>query len=134
MFHYEAWTDHRLVRVSLQLAEWPSLASYWKFNSSLLEIQDFQDRLESLVQRALVGAVTENKWWGSLKHRIRDFAKVAKSYEDKLSQMVEGGDSLAIDLARQELEHEANEHYKGYVVRSRLKSSQRSYEMQRVST
>ena len=53
-----AWTDHKLVRVSLRLANRPSLAGYWKFNTSLLEIRDFRDRLESLIQRALVGAVT----------------------------------------------------------------------------
>ena len=80
-----------------------------------------------------MGAVTRNKWWGSLKHKIRDFAikygrqlnldrtKVAKSLEVKLSQSFEGGDSLAIDLARQDLECVASEHYKRYVVRSRLK-------------
>ena len=74
MFYYVGQTDHRLVRVSLQLVDRPSLASYQKFNTSLLEIQDFWDRLESLVQWALVQAVTRNKWWVSLKHRIRDSA------------------------------------------------------------
>ena len=44
-FHLIAWTDHKLVRVSLQLANWPSLAGYLKFNTSLLEIRDFWDRL-----------------------------------------------------------------------------------------
>ena len=73
-FHLIAWTDHKLVRVSLRLANRPSLAGYWKFNTSLLEIRDFRDRLESLIKRALVGAVTRNRWWVSLKHRIRDFA------------------------------------------------------------
>ena len=74
-----------------------------------------------------MGAVTGNKWWGSLKHRIRDFAtkygcqlnldrtKVTKSLEDKLSQVVEGVDSLAVDLARRDLECEASEHYKGFI-------------------
>ena len=76
-----------------------------------------------------MGAVTGNKWWGSLKHRIRDFAikygcqlnldrtKVAKSF----SWAVERQDSVAVDLARRNLECEARERYKGYVVRSRLK-------------
>ena len=73
-FHLIAWTDHKLVRVSLRLANRPSLVGYWKFNTSLLEIGDFRDRPESLIKRALVGAVTENRWWLSLKHRIRDFA------------------------------------------------------------
>ena len=73
-FHLIAWTDHKLIRVSLRLANRPSLAGYWKFNTSLLEIRDFRDRLESLIQRALVGVVTGNRWWVSLKHRIRDFA------------------------------------------------------------
>ena len=52
-FHLIAWTDHKLV--SLRLANRPSLAGYWKFNTSLLEIQDFRDRLESLIKWALVG-------------------------------------------------------------------------------
>ena len=102
-FHLIAWTDHKLVRVSLRLANRPSLAGYWKFNTSLLEIRDFRDRLESLIKRALVGVVTGNMWWGSLKHRIRYFAtkygqqlnldraKEAKSIDDRLSRAVAGG-------------------------------------------
>ena len=127
-FHLIAWTDHKLVSQSR-----PSLADYWKFNTSLLEIRDFRDRLESLIQRALVGAVTGNRWWGSLKHRIRDFATKygrqlnldrtaeAKSIDDRLSRAVAGGDSLNVELARGDLERESSERYKGYVVRSRLK-------------
>ena len=53
-FHLIAWTDHKLVRVSLRLPNRPSLAGYWKFNTSLL--------------------VIGNKWCASLKYRIRDFA------------------------------------------------------------
>ena len=128
-FHLIAWTDYKLVRVSLRLA---NLAGYWKFNTSLLEIRDFWDRLESLIQRALVGAVTGNRWWVSLKYRIRDFAtkygqqlkldkaKEAKSIDDRLSRVVAGGDSLGVELARRDLERENSERYKGHVVRSRL--------------
>ena len=102
-FHWIGPTDHKLVRVSLRLANRPSLASYWKFNSSLLEIWDFWVPLEKLIQRALVGAVTGNRWWASLKYRIRDFAikysqqlalnraKKAKSLEDRLSRAVAVG-------------------------------------------
>ena len=80
-----------------------------------------------------MGAVTGNRWWESLKFRIRDFAikygqqlqldraKKVKSLEDRLSRAVEVGDSLAIDLARRDLEREASECYKGFVVRNRLK-------------
>ena len=131
-FHLIAWTDHKLVRVSLRLVNRPSLAGYWKFNTSLLEIRDFRDRLESLIQRALVGAVTGNRWLASLKYRIRDFAtkygqqlkldkaKEAKAIDDRLSRAVAGGDSLGVELARRDLERENSERYKGYVVRSRL--------------
>ena len=102
-FHLIAWTDHKLVRVSLWLANRPSLAGYWKFNTSLLEIRDIRERLESLIKRALVGTVTGNRWWVSLKYRIRDFAtkygrqlnldrtKEAKYIEDRLSRAVAGG-------------------------------------------
>ena len=128
-----AWTDHKLVRVSLRLANRPRLAGNWKFNTSLLEIRDFRDRLESLIKRALVGTVTGNRWWGSLKHRIRDFAtkygqqlnldrtKEAKSIDDRIFRAVAGGDSLTVEPARGDLERESSERYKGYVVRSRLK-------------
>ena len=102
-FHWLGRTDHKLVRVSLWLVNRPSLANYWKFNTSLLEIWDLRMRLENLFQRALVGAVIGSKWWASLKYRIRDFAikytqqfalnraKKAKSLEDRLSRTVEGG-------------------------------------------
>ena len=104
-FHLIAWTDHKLVSLYC-------LAGYWKFNTSLLEIRDFRDRLESLIKRALVGSVTGNTWWGSLKQRFRDFAtkygqqlnldgtKEAKSIDDRLSRAVAGGDSLTVELAR----------------------------------
>ena len=129
-----AWTDHKLVRVSLRLANRLSLAGYCKFNTSLLEIRDFRERLESLIKRALVGAVTGNRWWVSLKHRIRDFAtkygrqlnldrtKEAKSIDYRISRAVAGGwGSLTVELARRDLERESSERYKGFVVRSRLK-------------
>ena len=102
-FHLIAWTDLKLVRVSLRLTNRPCLTGYWKFNTSLLEIGDFRDRLESLIKRVLLGAVTGNRLWVSLKHRISDFAtkygrqlnldrtKEAKSIEDRLSRMVAGG-------------------------------------------
>ena len=73
-FHLIGQTDHEIVWVSVQLANTPGLAGYLKFNTSLLEIQDFRDRLESLIKLALVEAVTGNRWWASLKYRIRDFA------------------------------------------------------------
>ena len=106
-----------LVRVRPRLANRLSLAGYWKFNTSLMEIRDFRDRLESLIKRAFVGAVTRNRWWVSLKHRIRDSGtkygrqlnldrpRKAKSIEDRLSRVVAGGDSLVIELARKDLEH-----------------------------
>ena len=102
-FHLIAWTDHKRVRGSLRLANKLSLAGYWKFNTSLLEIRDFRDRLESLIKRALVEAVTGNRWWVSLKHRIRDFAtkygrqlnldrtRKAKSIGCRFSRAVAGG-------------------------------------------
>ena len=132
-FHWIGQTDPKLVRASLQLANRPSLAGYWKFNPSLLEIGDFWERLETLILRALVGAVTGNKLWGYLKYRIRDFAikydrqlklnktKKATSLDDKFSRVVERGDSLALDRARRDLKRDASEWYKSFVVRSRLK-------------
>ena len=89
--------------------------------------------METLIQLRLVRTVTGNKWWVYLKYMIRDFAikygrqfkldrtKMVKSLEDRLSRMVERGDSVDMDLARRDLECEASERYKGLVVRSRLK-------------
>ena len=71
-FHLIGLTDNKLVRVSLQLAKRPCRAGYWKFNTSLLDIRDFRDRLESLIKQALVGAVTGNRWWVSLKPNTVD--------------------------------------------------------------
>ena len=80
-----------------------------------------------------MGAVTANKWWVSLKYRVRDFAikyshqlkldrdKKAKSLEDRLSRAVEGGDSVVVDLAKGDFERGASKRYKGFVVRNRLK-------------
>ena len=67
-------TDHKHVRVSLRLTNRHSLAGYWTFNISLLDIGDFRKQLDTLIERALVGAVTGNKCWGFLNYRIRDFA------------------------------------------------------------
>ena len=65
-----------------------------------------------------MGAVTGNRWWASLKHRIRDFATKygqqlnldrtaeVKSIEDRLSRAVDVGDSLGVELARRDLERE----------------------------
>ena len=131
--HLIAWTDHKLVRVSLRIANRPSLAGYWLFNTSLLEIRDFWDRLESLIKRVLVGVVTGNRCRVSLKHRSRDFAtkydrrlnldrtKEAKSIDDRLSRAAAGRDSLTVELAREDLERESSERYNGFVVSSRLK-------------
>ena len=80
-----------------------------------------------------MGAVTGNKLWVSLKYRIRDFAykydkqlkldraKTAKSLENRLSRAVAGGDSLTIDLVKEDFEREASERYKDFVVRNRIK-------------
>ena len=57
-FHWTGLADHKLVRVSLRRVNRASLASYWKFNTSLLEIRDFR---ETLIQQALVRAVTGNR-------------------------------------------------------------------------
>ena len=46
---------------------------------------------------------------------------MVKSLEDKLSHAVEEGDSQALYLAGQDIDHEASERYRGYVVRSWLK-------------
>ena len=80
--------------------------------------------LGKLVQQALVGSVTGNRRWVSLRYRIMVFtinhdtrlnldrAKKVKSLEDRLFRVVEGDYYLAVDLACGG--------YKGFVVQSRL--------------
>ena len=81
-----------------------------------------------------MGAVAGNRWWVSLKHRIRDFAtkhgrqlnldriKEAKSIENRISWAVaEVGGSQTVELARRDLECKTSEYYQGFVLRSRLK-------------
>ena len=77
-----------------------------------------------------MGVVVGNRWRVSLKYKIRDLtikydrkfklgkAKKKRSLDDKLSRAVERGDSLAIDLAKRDLEREASEHYMSFVVRT----------------
>ena len=76
-----------------------------------------------------MGALTGNRWWGSRKYRIRDFAikygkqlklDRVKSLEDRLSRAVEGGVSLTIDQVKGDLECEASERYRGFIVRNRI--------------
>ena len=100
MFQWIGQTDYKLVRLSLWLENRSSLDGYWKFNTSLLEIQNFWDWLESLIQHAPVGEVVGNRWWDSLKYKIRDFVikygrklkldktKKAKSLDDRISWAV----------------------------------------------
>jgi len=132
VFHLYAWSDHKLLTVALRLNDRPRLVSYWKLNTSVFGIRDYRERLAILLQRALVGAVIGNKWWADLKFRIKDFtikycqrlaldkAAKVKAIEDKISRALDGGDPLAVDLARGDLEREASERYQGCIVRSRL--------------
>ena len=131
-FKYLGRSDHKLVMARLRLSDRPKMATYWKLNSSLLELEDFRKKLGELVQRELVGVVTGNKWYVSLKHKIRTFAvkysqqlaldkaTAEKSIEDKLHRAVSGGDTLSAALARADLVQAANDRYNGQVVRSRL--------------
>ena len=131
-FKYLGHSDHKLVLARLQLGTRTSLASYWKCNSSVLESEDFRKKLEGFIQRALVGAVLGNKWWVTLKCRIRTFvikycqqlaadkAKKRKSLEDRISRAAVGGDSLDVGLARSDLNRLNSERYQGQVVRTRL--------------
>ena len=105
-FHCLELADHKLVLVSLHLGDRPSLVSYWKFNSFVLE------RLEKLSQRALEGVLIGNKWWRFLKPRIRVViikycqkrgfhnAKRETSIEDRLPRAVDRGDTWEVRVAR----------------------------------
>ena len=76
--------------------------------------------------------IIRNGRLGSLKHRIRGFtvkycqklaldkAKTEKSIEDRLNWAEKGGNPLEIELAKRNIECKASEHYKGFVVRTRL--------------
>ena len=67
------------------------------------------------------------------KYRIKDFAtkngrqlnldstRKVNSIEGRRSGALDWGDSLNVELARRDLEHESSERYKGFIVRTRLK-------------
>ena len=130
-FEWVGQSDHKLVMARLRISKTPKLDSYWKFNSSLLKIRDFRDKLEELIQKNLVGAVTGSRWWVSLKRKIRDFtvkysqqlaidkAEAVKATQDSLTRAVAGGNPLDAAIARSDLVRAANERYQGQVVRAR---------------
>ena len=131
-FHLLGHSDHKLLLARMQLGDRSRRASHWKFNVSLLERQDFRDKLEGLIQKELVGTILGNRWWVRLKYKIKRFtinyskrlaidkAKMKTSLEDKISRAVDGGDPLEIDLAKRDLERLNSERYQGQVVRARL--------------
>ena len=61
--------EHQIELIGLPLIGfvWPSAGRM--FSISVLYIWDFQ----GLIQRALFGTVTWNRWWVSPRHRMRDF-------------------------------------------------------------
>ena len=102
MFQWLNMADHKLVMISLCLGSRPQLAGYWKFNAFLLERWDFQDQLENLIQKALIGVVVKNQCWILLKYRIwyitvkycqqfmLDMAMMIRALDERLNQMVNG--------------------------------------------
>ena len=131
-FHWLGHSDHKLLLARMQLGDRARRASHWKFNVSLLERQDFRDKLEGLVQKELVGSIVSNRWWTRLKYKIKRFsinyskrlaldkAKMEASLEDRISRAVDGGDPLEIELVNRDLERLNSERYQGQVVRARL--------------
>ena len=126
--------DHRFVYFKIRLDR-PKvrMSGYWKFNASLLEDKNFQDRLAILIQRELTGAILGNHFWSHLKDSIRSFAAdysrrltidrltAQKTLQSKIDRAVLAGDSIATNIAKAELAATNNNRYQALVVRARLK-------------
>ena len=127
-------SDHKMLCVSIKLDKARCrISGHWKFNSSLLDWKDFQDQLELMLKRELLGAIIGNSWWGKLKDSIRSFAadysrrlkldKVAEQrvVESKLDRVVLVGDNGEASIAKVELATLQNKSCQALVVRARLK-------------
>ena len=74
-----------------------------------------------------MGVVLGNRWWVSLKYRIRDFAinyatRPNLARAENVKSLGGGiGDALAVDLVKGNLEREASKRYKDFLVRSMLR-------------
>ena len=109
------------------------MSGYWKFNSSLLAEDDFQNELELMIKRELTGAIIGNRWWGNLKDSFRSFATdyswrlkldmvvEQRSIKDKLDRAVWAGDSGQVNIAKTELASLQVKEHQALVVRARLK-------------
>ena len=109
------------------------MSGYWKFNSSLLAEDDFQNQLELMIKWELTGAIFRNRWWGNLKDSIRSFAAdysrrlklnmVAEQrlIKDKLDRAVLAEDSGQVNIAKAELASLQVKEHQALVVRARLK-------------
>ena len=126
--------DHRLVWVNIKLDSVNVRRSgYWKFNTSLLRDENFQNQLELILKRELTGAITGNRWWDKLKCKIRSFAadysrrlnlaRLAeqRTLDARLDRAVKAGDSVETNIAKAELASSHNQRYQALVVRARLK-------------
>ena len=109
------------------------MSGYWKFNSSLLAEDDFQNQLELMIKQELTGAIIGNRWWGNLKDSIRSFAAdysrrlkldmvvEQRSIKDKLDRAVLAGDSGQVNIAKAEQASLQGKEHQALVVRARLK-------------
>ena len=114
LIHIKIPTTNFYVSIRLEKAR-RRMSGYWKFNSSLLAEDDFQNQFELMIKQELTRAIIGNRWWGNLKDSIRSFSAdysrrlkldmVAeqRSIKDKLDRAVLAGDSGQVNLAKAEL-------------------------------
>ena len=133
-FHNIVYSDHRLVRVRVNLDRpKPKLAGYWKLNTSLFDVKGFRDGLLLTLQRELTGAIIGNKWWVKIKEAIRSFAanfsrrlnldsRAAKAtLESSLDRAVEEGDSASVTIIKAQLASLTDKEHQALAIRARLK-------------
>lgn len=57
-----SYSDHKIVTRSLDVDKVERASGCWKFNKSLLSIQEYSDRIKLMVQKSLTCAIINNKW------------------------------------------------------------------------
>ena len=129
------YTDQKPVTCAVKLERTNRRGpGYWKLKASFPARKDFRDRVSALVKRELTGAIINNRWWLSLKRKIktlatsfsREIAIENSRVEDELVSRLEethrGAIANDVLAARMALDHFFDVKHEGCVVRARVRA------------
>ena len=133
-------TDHRALYIVIDLKPFTRGTGYWKFNTSLLQKQDFITMMRQEIEATLASVIDKdpNSQWELLKKRVKNItiqfckqntsqdklvisqlSEKVQEYESKLPLTKEEDELLQITKA--ELEDKTLERIKGVMFRSKAK-------------